>query len=97
MVELEDFKYGGTNITSFRLVDPAQEEVRAVVADWVRDDIRSFGGRGKKHFTGGGGSKLGLRVREMMMTSIQRRNPCERRGELTTRSLYLPSVYHTMP
>ena len=27
MVELEDFKYGGTNITALRLVDPAKEKV----------------------------------------------------------------------
>ena len=28
MVELEDFKYGGTNITALRLVDPSNEKVR---------------------------------------------------------------------
>ena len=28
MVELEDFKYGGTNITALRLVDPANEKVK---------------------------------------------------------------------
>ena len=28
MVELEDFKYGGTNITAFRLVDPNDELVQ---------------------------------------------------------------------
>ena len=27
MVELEDFKYGGTNITALRLVDPSNEKV----------------------------------------------------------------------
>ena len=27
MVELEDFKYGGTNITALRLVDPSDEKV----------------------------------------------------------------------
>ena len=27
MVELEDFKYGGTNITALRLVDPTDEKV----------------------------------------------------------------------
>ncbi len=30
MVSLEDFKYGGTNLTAFRLVDPEREEVRQV-------------------------------------------------------------------
>ena len=29
LVELEDFKYGGTNITAFRLVDPGQRGVQA--------------------------------------------------------------------
>ena len=28
MVELEDFKYGGTNITALRLVDPCEEKVK---------------------------------------------------------------------
>ena len=28
LVELEDFKYGGTNITAFRLVDPGQRGVQ---------------------------------------------------------------------
>ena len=28
MVELEDFKYGGTNITALRLVDPGEEKVK---------------------------------------------------------------------
>ena len=31
MVELEDFKYGGTNITAFRLVDPNDELVQVVM------------------------------------------------------------------
>ena len=30
MVELEEFKYGGTNITGYRLVDPSTPEVRKV-------------------------------------------------------------------
>ncbi|KAJ8910748.1 hypothetical protein NQ315_017205, partial [Exocentrus adspersus] len=33
-VDLEEFKYGGTNITAFRLVDPDGPEVRKVVRDW---------------------------------------------------------------
>ena len=32
MVELEDFKYGGTNITAFRLVDPNDELVQVLMA-----------------------------------------------------------------
>ena len=31
MVELEDFKYGGTNITAFRLVDPNDELVQVTI------------------------------------------------------------------
>ncbi len=30
MISLEDFKYGGTNVTAFRLVDPDRDEVRQV-------------------------------------------------------------------
>ena len=40
MVELEDFKYGGTNISAYRLVDPDLEEVRNVVQDWVIGEMR---------------------------------------------------------
>lgn len=35
MVELEDFKYGGTNVTAFRLVNPELDVVRNAVKDWV--------------------------------------------------------------
>ena len=31
MVELEDFKYGGTNITALRLVDPGEEKVKQIL------------------------------------------------------------------
>ena len=31
MVEMEDFKYGGTNITAFRLVNPSSELVQGVI------------------------------------------------------------------
>ena len=34
LVDLEEFKYGGTNITSFRLVDPNNPEVKEVVRSW---------------------------------------------------------------
>lgn len=40
MVELEDFKYGGTNISSYRMVDPSNEAVIAVVQDWVKGEMR---------------------------------------------------------
>ena len=53
MVELEDFKYGGTNITGFRLVDPDLPEVQHVVQDWIRGEMR-FGR--KLPFQGGVGT-----------------------------------------
>ena len=40
LVDLEDFKYGGTNITAFRLVDPARSEVVSVVESWRDSGIR---------------------------------------------------------
>ena len=40
MVELEDFKYGGTNISSLRIVDPENETVLNVVQDWVKGEMR---------------------------------------------------------
>ena len=44
MVELEDFKYSGTNITAFRMIDPGREEVTEVVEDYIR---ASEGGGGR--------------------------------------------------
>ena len=40
MVELEEFKYGGTNISAYRLVDPELEDVQNVVQDWVLGEMR---------------------------------------------------------
>ncbi len=40
MVDLEEFKYGGTNITSFRLVDPNRRIVRHVMNDWLTMEER---------------------------------------------------------
>ena len=34
MVELEDFKYGGTNITAFRLVNSNDEKVTYFSLSW---------------------------------------------------------------
>ncbi|XP_066999463.2 glutamate receptor ionotropic, kainate 2 isoform X3 [Anabrus simplex] len=39
-VDLEEFKYGGTNITAFRLVDPEKPEVQKVVRDWMYGEAR---------------------------------------------------------
>lgn len=40
MVELEDFKYGGTNISALRIVDPENEAVQGVVQDWIKGEMR---------------------------------------------------------
>ena len=34
MVDLEEFKYAGTNLTAFRMVDPENEEVRETLRTW---------------------------------------------------------------
>lgn len=39
-VDLEEFKYGGTNITALRLVDPNNVEVQRVVKDWMSAEQR---------------------------------------------------------
>ena len=39
-MDLEDFKYGGTNITSFRLVDPHNPDVESVVKSWALGEKR---------------------------------------------------------
>lgn len=43
-VDLEEFKYGGTNITALRLVDPQNPEVQRVVKEWTNLEPR----QGKK-------------------------------------------------
>lgn len=39
-VDLEEFKYGGTNITALRLVDPEKPDLQRVVRDWVSGEQR---------------------------------------------------------
>ncbi|KAK7085547.1 hypothetical protein SK128_021963, partial [Halocaridina rubra] len=34
LVNLDDFKYGGSNITAVRLIDPTRDEVKEVMRDW---------------------------------------------------------------
>ncbi len=40
MVELEEFRHGGTNVTGYRLVDPEHETVKKVIDDWLRREAR---------------------------------------------------------
>lgn len=44
-VDLDEFKYGGTNITAFRLVDPDDIDVQQTVHNWTLMEARS----GKKN------------------------------------------------
>lgn len=57
-VDLEEFKYGGTNITAFRLVDPERAEVQKVMRDWAYGDTRY----GRKP-DGAQSARVGLRDR----------------------------------
>ena len=43
LVNLEDFRYGGTNITSLRLVDPTKPEVIKFVEDWKYREVMYYG------------------------------------------------------
>lgn len=37
---MEEFRYGGTNITAFRLVDPDNDFVRDIVSEWTQADVK---------------------------------------------------------
>lgn len=39
-VDLEEFKYGGTNITAFRLLDPEKPEIQNTVQEWIYGEQR---------------------------------------------------------
>ncbi|XP_065566794.1 glutamate receptor ionotropic, kainate 2-like [Artemia franciscana] len=39
-INLEDYQYGGTNITALRLVDPTKPESASLVSDWVQSEQR---------------------------------------------------------
>ena len=55
MIELEDFKHSGTNITGFRLIDPLRGETQRVVQEWMRGEMRFGASRfGTKNTPGGG-------------------------------------------
>jgi ionotropic kainate glutamate receptor 2 len=39
-VDLEEFKYGRTNISALRMVDPTSQEVHNAVHDWTYGEMR---------------------------------------------------------
>ncbi|KAL3882469.1 hypothetical protein ACJMK2_028806, partial [Sinanodonta woodiana] len=41
LVDLEDYKYGGANITAMRLIDPLRRQVIDVMSDWRLEEARS--------------------------------------------------------
>lgn len=40
-IDLDEFKYSGTNITAFRLVDPDNAMVQRTVSEWSQSELRS--------------------------------------------------------
>lgn len=40
-LDLEQFKYSGTNITAFRLVDPDDNMVRNAVTEWSQSELKT--------------------------------------------------------
>ncbi|CAB3386125.1 Hypothetical predicted protein [Cloeon dipterum] len=40
IVDLEEFRYGRTNITSLRILDPTSQDVQNVVQDWIFGEMR---------------------------------------------------------
>ena len=38
LVDLEDYKYGGVNITAMRLIDPSRPQVLDVMSEWSITD-----------------------------------------------------------
>lgn len=40
-IDLDEFKYSGTNITAFRLVDPENSLVHKTVSEWSQSELRS--------------------------------------------------------
>jgi len=45
-LDVASFRYGGVNITGFRLVDPDDAVVQAAVRDWKRLDPDAWNGAG---------------------------------------------------
>ncbi|KAL5010168.1 hypothetical protein ScPMuIL_012473 [Solemya velum] len=41
LVDLEDYKYGGANITSLRIIDPQNPKVMNVMSDWSIEEMRT--------------------------------------------------------
>ena len=45
-LDLEDFQYGGVNMTGFRLVNPEDEKVQSVQREWSRLNPNYWRGAG---------------------------------------------------
>lgn len=67
-VDLEEFKYGGTNITAFRLVDPEKPELQRVVRDWIYGEQRY----GRKLDVGQNTNKVGMSLNKYGRKKIER-------------------------
>ena len=72
MVNLDEFKYGGTNLTAFRLLDPDKPEVQQVVQDWIHGELRF----GRKLDVAGQGVKVILSFHFEFALVAQTNNAC---------------------
>ncbi len=45
-LDLDDFRYGGVNMTGFRLVDPEDDKVQTVQREWSRLNPNYWRGAG---------------------------------------------------
>ncbi|XP_064612115.1 glutamate receptor ionotropic, kainate 2-like isoform X2 [Liolophura sinensis] len=57
LIDLEDFKHGGANVTAFRIVDPMNPKVRDAISDWALEEMRT-------------GKSALMRQREMQILNI---------------------------
>ena len=71
MVNLDDFKYGGTNLTAFRLLDPDREEVKQVVQDWIFGELR-YGRKMEAH-------EQTIKVINFILTSLIERSSAKKK------------------
>lgn len=73
-IDLEDFQYGGTNISSFSFVDQSGAEFQTVLHDWQSNPFPSRGGHGlasSNSISGGGGNGGWTAAGELYRSMVQ--------------------------
>ena len=68
-IELDEFKYGGTNITAFRLVDPERPELQKVVNDWANNESR-YGRKLESSSSGTTSNKVNIKQKKSLSRYI---------------------------